>query len=920
MQVDCPYCHRTLDFSGDPPSFCAYCGKALTDLKLQSTAPFDPEAATLAPVEPGDGAARVPDSVGGYRLVRSLGVGGMGTVYEAEDVASGRHVALKLISPNFVASKGAVERFRQEGRLASMIAHPRCVFVLAAEEEVGRPYIVMELMSGSTLQDLVKERGPLPQEEAVKKILDVIEGLQEAHRQGVVHRDVKPSNCFLEPDGRVKVGDFGLAKSLVSDSHLTTTGSFMGTPLFASPEQVKAERVDQQTDVYSVSATLYFLLTGRPPYQAGDAAATVARIVSDQAPSMRTLRPELSRGLDEVVLRGLERDRKRRWRDLTALQTALFPFVPGNLTGVGMGKRIAAYLIDQILVNVASIPLALALFGTRKGLDDIRAGDARFVVAILCSAALHVFYYSLLEGVWGRSLGKRWLGLRVTPVTGSDPPGVGRALLRTVLFFALLTIGSNILKTISFFSAEPEHFLRYQAGEHIRIDFEGVLDVCGLVVLFSTMRARNGYRGLHELLSGTRVVQLQRPRKPRTFRGHRLDQEVLQPAGLPEQIGSYRIRGTLGGGPEARVLLGEDPKLGRKVWIWLRPVSPPPLGHGRHETDRGSRLRWLACGKHEGMQWDAFLAPGSGYTLTQLVQAGGPLAWAEARITLEQVTDELVHAIKDGTLPVLLTVDQVWIQPEGPVLLLDMPSAGRGLDAFEPGIPDDEKALAYLGNIAVFALEARLRAPDASGPVRAPVPRHAYSLINQLLDREHSFQNVEAFQTALTGIHDRPAEIGLWRRAAHLILIGCICQAILWIPIMLGLSFETNGEGSLRISDNFFPLIAMISVMAGISVLAAVLTGGGVFYPLLKIALIHEDGRKASRKQCAYRTALFWAPMIGLLGVAGWLHNRFGLAAWFDVAESLAFAGLVLTYVILALWSPSQSLHDRLANTRLVPK
>ena len=143
-----------------------------------------------------------------------MGRGGMGAVYEAEDLESGRRVALKLIAGDSVASPEAVERFRREGRLASTIAHPRCVFVLAADEEEGRPYIVMELMPGETLQSLVERSGPLPPREATGKILDVIEGLTEAHQVGIIHRDVKPSNCFLEADGRVKIGDFGLSKSL----------------------------------------------------------------------------------------------------------------------------------------------------------------------------------------------------------------------------------------------------------------------------------------------------------------------------------------------------------------------------------------------------------------------------------------------------------------------------------------------------------------------------------------------------------------------------------------------------------------------------------------------------------------------------------------------------------------------------------
>src|SRR5262249_57395958 len=197
----------------------------------------------------------------------------------------------------------------------------------AADEDQGRPYIVMELMPGATLDDLVRSKGPLTPEPAIRKILDVIEGLNEAHQIGLVHRDVKPSNCFLEPDGRVKIGDFGLAKSLSRSTHLTKTGAFLGTPLFCSPEQVRCEPVDAQSDVYSVAATLYCLLVGKAPQQSSDAAATIARIVADDPPPMRSVRPELPPGLDRVVLRGLERDRGRRWRDLEEFRTALLPYL-----------------------------------------------------------------------------------------------------------------------------------------------------------------------------------------------------------------------------------------------------------------------------------------------------------------------------------------------------------------------------------------------------------------------------------------------------------------------------------------------------------------------------------------------------------------------------------------------------------------
>jgi serine/threonine protein kinase len=268
----------------------------------------------------------------------------MGAVYEAEDAATGRRVAVKLISPSYAGSAESAARFRKEGRLAGRIVHPRCVHVLKVDEEAGRPYIVMELMPGQTLQDLVQQNGPLPVAEAVAKILDVVDGLREAHRHKVIHRDVKPSNCFLEANGRVKVGDFGLAKSLVDAEQLTRAGTFLGTPLYAAPEQVQAEPLDQQSDLYSVAATLYFLLAGRAPHQSGDPAATMARIVLDDAPSLRGLRPDVPPELDRVVLRGLERSRSKRWGDLGEFRKALQPFRPAR----GLAGRLAALLTKLV--------------------------------------------------------------------------------------------------------------------------------------------------------------------------------------------------------------------------------------------------------------------------------------------------------------------------------------------------------------------------------------------------------------------------------------------------------------------------------------------------------------------------------------------------------------------------------------------
>src|SRR5262249_44883902 len=130
------------------------------------------------------------------------------------------------------------------------------------------PAIAMELMSGGTLQDRLDERGPVPHREAVHMMLDIIEGLEASHQAGILHRDIKPSNCFVDEAGRCKIGDFGISKSLQQPANVTITGGFIGTPSYASPEQVRGRRLDLRSDIYSVGATLYALIAGRPPFQA----------------------------------------------------------------------------------------------------------------------------------------------------------------------------------------------------------------------------------------------------------------------------------------------------------------------------------------------------------------------------------------------------------------------------------------------------------------------------------------------------------------------------------------------------------------------------------------------------------------------------------------------------------------------------
>lgn len=788
MQVACSHCSRTLEYSGDRPSFCAYCGNSLTtSIAQEATGVYDAQNAT----RPAGDRARgepVPEHVGGYRLLHPLGSGGMGTVYEAVEASSGRHVAIKLIARDYALSDLAVERFRQEGRLASSIAHPRCVFVLAADEENGRPFIVMELMPGTTLDDLVSEQGPLRIDHAVIKILDVIEGLQEAHRLGVVHRDVKPSNCFVDVDGRVKVGDFGLAKSLATDTHLTRTGSFLGTVLFASPEQVRKDRVDQQSDVYSVAATLYFLLTGKAPFEGtGDSAATLARIVSEPPLAPRKFRPEIPLALERVILRGLERHRERRWRNLEELRQALLPFVPGHLSMGSMGARFGAYLVDYLVLTlfIGALGLLAVGMGWAHPATSPAAGF-RLDLQILFKIPW-LIYFGVSESLWGASLGKWLLRLRVVTPQG-DRPRLARSLWRIVVFYCLLNIGAlAALVLAQFFVPQDLQPATATRRQQLLLICIGVLPLLatplGLGLILLPMRERNGYRGTHEFASGTLTVRLPWPERRNTIWGAIREIPLRHSKEVPEQIGPYGVRGIIGAMRTGNLLLGDDTALERSVAIWLRPGTEPPLTEARRAITRATRPRWLGAGNLDDQRWDAFVA-GAGCPLTDLVAEAGPLSWADARFFLEQLTSELAASVREGTLPLQLSLQQLWVLPNRGVQLLDVLFEDS---TPEPGLSDDDRALALMQRTAVLLLEPDgTNDPRPEGPLRAPLPRHARDMLQRFFGQGRAYASVAEFQEALQATRMEATEITRPRRLAHLAMQACLLA--IGIAGMLGTS------------------------------------------------------------------------------------------------------------------------------------
>src|SRR6188508_567890 len=237
---------------------------------------------------------------GPYLIVRPLGKGGMGQVYEAEETESGRRVAMKILSRG-LGDDEERERFLREGRLAASLSHPNTVYVFGTTEVQGFPVIAMELAPGGTLKDLQGNGAPPPFAAAVDAILQVIAGLDAAARIGILHRDVKPSNCFVHGDGRVLVGDFGLSVATSSRGRSAASGgTILGTPGFASPEQLRGDALDVRSDIYSVGATIFYLLTGKAPFDDPSIMTMLTRVATEQAPGLTLSRPDLPGRLGSV--------------------------------------------------------------------------------------------------------------------------------------------------------------------------------------------------------------------------------------------------------------------------------------------------------------------------------------------------------------------------------------------------------------------------------------------------------------------------------------------------------------------------------------------------------------------------------------------------------------------------------------------
>ena len=274
---------------------------------------------------------RVGRRLGKYEIQAEIGRGGMGTVYLAYDPLLDRRVAVKVLAPHLVWEEGFVERFLREARAAARLKHPNIVTIYDVGQEVNYYYIVMEYVEGQTLSQVIKKRAALPPAEVVALLRPLADALDYAHRQGLVHRDMKPANIMVAtggdrtPNGRasqVTLTDFGIARA-AEETRLTTTGTVVGTPEYMSPEQARGEHVDRLTDLYSLAVVAYEMLGGQTPFSGTTPQGVLYKHVFEPPPPVCRLQPGLPAGVEPVLARGLAKDPAERYPTATAFVEAL---------------------------------------------------------------------------------------------------------------------------------------------------------------------------------------------------------------------------------------------------------------------------------------------------------------------------------------------------------------------------------------------------------------------------------------------------------------------------------------------------------------------------------------------------------------------------------------------------------------------
>jgi hypothetical protein len=806
-----------------------------------------------------DGPSLQPgQTFGPYIIDRVLGRGGMGDVYAAQHVDHGRRVAIKLLGQRLTRPEDR-ERFFKEGELAAAVNHANTVYVFGNEEIAATPVIAMELLPGGTLKDSVRCRGLFGTTEAVDAILQVIAGLEAAHRCGVLHRDVKPSNCFVDVDGTVKVGDFGLSIPAASDPNSAAAAAiFQGTPGFAPPEQLRGEPLDVRADIYAVGATLYYLLTGEAPGGRRGLSALAAGVDITPIRPLTEVRNAIPRRVNAVVMRCLSPQPGARPRSYGDLRDALTPFSSASATPAPIGLRLAARLVDALIL----VPVVALCLGLLVGSGIVSDQASALLLGLLGPVAA---YWTVGDGLFGFTFGKRACRLAVVR-TGGERAGLMRAGIRTAVWIAPFALP---LALRAFGASTPVTGLAF-AGLSVALIVPG--------------RIHEPFASIQDRLSGSQVVL----RPSRTAQQSSIGQTRIGLCGAEgRMIGPYHALSTIGPTDAGDLVLGFDPRLKRDVWIHVQRPGERLTRDVSRNVARRTRLRWLDGRRTDTESWDAYEVP-TGRALTQL---GLPISWDVLRDVLLDLSRELDAMTSDGSTA-RLSPAHIWITNDNHGKLLDFSAPGAGTTHLA------QSPMSFLRDVVDHVLQ---------GTSPTSIPLEASAIRRRLNDGEISTPaELATVLAASTGGANR---VTRWQRGMAL-AAGVLTYVIAsgWLGALVAVALSPVAD--LRSLSPQLVSILAASSCTGLALGWAALLRGGFWLRTFGIAVITADGTQVSRHRAVFRAAVSWGSVL-----AATLANSFG-------APSLALAIGVGQFVAVlhAIDHPARGLHDRLAGTHLVPK
>lgn len=943
MQIHCLNCNSRIDYVDKPPKFCSECGSQISSIASDSSIRDDQTIAAakttadFAAVDFEDlDATQAPDNtrpispehvekfnletVGPYRILGKLGQGGMGTVYEAVNMESGRHVALKLLSAAVRGTPEMVQRFQRESEIAASINHPRSTFVYESGEHDGQLYITMELMSGGTLRDIVEKEGPLPVGRAIDYMLDIIDGLLVAHDAGIVHRDLKPSNSFVDTDGRIKVGDFGLAKSFLADSSLTQTGTFMGTPQYAAPEQIRNADVDERTDIYALGGMLFYLLSGRAPF-VGNAAQVISSIATDVPAKVSDFTKNIPRPLVRLIASCLEKDPNRRPFNLNVVRDGLLQYSTRGAMVADPGRRMAAFFLDSITASFLSVLISTFTSPTLMfAMSAFRYEIHPQLLGLLTVLPVVLLYFSVLESWFGTTLGKWIFGMRVVDNGSLELPSFLQALIRSLMISGIPLLISNFASYMML-EVTPESYTDWNQvmGMVFKSQAAGMISWLAIIPMIAFARRENGYRCLHELASGTRVVRL----------SGNLESKLMDHFGVtvPTQaednlaFGQYEVLGqfyrSTSGSPQSTFLV-KDKKLNRPLWLF-DGFGDSPLNEERTNLSRPGRLRIIQHAVENGKQWYATESV-PGLPLVEALEQPG-CKWHSVCPLIRDVAYELMLSEENNLIPSRLTENQIWLDHTGRVHLLDHPLIHSTVDGEDQAT---ERATNETPIETINSILQRFMAKNS----------HPVELIELSKELQGDSLPEDKYRWLVTRMNEMVEKPSSWNSVDRIgmtaISLGCE-YSIIMSSVLLA-SF-------LAILTNIPPVYQSAITFAGgclvVGLMAYFFQGG----PALRLCGVsvrrNKDKSPASRIRATLRAIIGWMPWILMLAALMFIifqlketnvevdsnikmsDQDFGIPVAITASAAFLVAGLG---TLVAILNPARGLQDMLTGTRLMRK